>query len=286
MFAGPTMRDTRFHRSNVGRKTCAVCGTPLNTHPERVEGVCRNLKCRGPILQQRKDERIAAEARQRTELHKIGLSAVRAAAPEVLTQTRLPIVMILPSFASPLRQQPAERKKALQQNLQNAAKQAVDMLEEPGRVEVIKANIAHRVGDISSVPPEVITNACSTCRGACCRPGGEHAFLGAEFLAWRLLTEPDATPEGIVEQYLALVPDESFDDSCLYHSPTGCAIPRAKRSPICNGFLCIGVVERAEDLACQPDAVTVTIAVDNGVPRRVGFVGADGQRCESQLTAE
>jgi hypothetical protein len=283
MYEGPTLRDTRFRRLSVGGRTCTVCGAPLNTHPERAEGVCRSLKCRGPMLQQRKHAHDAAEARQRAQLREIGITALRVAVPQTLDQPRPPVVMILPSFASHLGPQPAERKRALQNNLQKTTKQAADMLDEPGRVEVVKANIEHRVGDESPLPPEAVTNACSTCRGACCRPGGEHAFLTAEFLAWRLLTEPDATPAGLVEQYLALLPDETFDNSCLFHSPTGCAIPRALRSPTCNGFLCKGIIEQADTLSRQPDSTTVTVAVDNGVPQRVGFYTTDGMRHEARL---
>lgn len=277
------MRDTRFRRSDVGGERCIACGAVLNTHPERAEGVCRSLKCRGPVLQRRKTERIAAEAQQRAEFHEVGLATVRAMTPEELDGPRPTVLMILPSFASHLGPPPAKRLASLRASLAKAAEQAVALLAEPGRAEIIKADFEQRSAEVLSAPPEAVSNACMTCRGACCIWGGDNAFIMAEFVAWRLLTEPGTTPAGLVEEYLACLPDESFDDSCLYHSPTGCAIPRAIRSQTCNQFHCPGIVECADALAEQPTPTTVAVAADNGVPQRVGFITRDGSRREQRV---
>ena len=49
---------------------------------------------------------------------------------------------------------------------------------------------------------------------------------------------PDATPEGIVAEYMARIPEESFEKSCIFHGQNGCSLTRVQRSDTCNNYLC------------------------------------------------
>ncbi len=49
---------------------------------------------------------------------------------------------------------------------------------------------------------------------------------------------PDATPEGIVAEYMARILEESFEHSCIFHGHHGCSLTREQRSVTCNNYLC------------------------------------------------
>ncbi len=80
--------------------------------------------------------------------------------------------------------------------------------------------------------------ACSTCGGRCCNLGGDRAFLSIEQFREIFRSRPDATPESIVAEYMAKIPDESFENSCIFHGIHGCNLAREQRSIICNRYLC------------------------------------------------
>lgn len=80
--------------------------------------------------------------------------------------------------------------------------------------------------------------ACSACGGRCCNLGGDSAFLSIEKFREIFRSRPEATPEVVVSEYMARIPGESFDESCIFHSIHGCSLAREQRSIICNRYLC------------------------------------------------
>jgi len=80
--------------------------------------------------------------------------------------------------------------------------------------------------------------ACSLCRGGCCRIGEEHAFLKKETILRYVSRHPDQKPEQVMSAYLTYLPEKTFKESCVYHTETGCSLPRNMRSHVCNDGLC------------------------------------------------
>lgn len=105
---------------------------------------------------------------------------------------------------------------------------------------------------------------CALCRGRCCGNGGNWAYITSATLA---ATTPQATPHDIVERYMAHVPSHSHAGSCLFHTESGCALPRDLRSETCNRHLC-------------PDLgrIAVSSIDEPGRPHIAAFVGPDGKR--------
>ena len=50
-------------------------------------------------------------------------------------------------------------------------------------------------------------SACATCGGRCCQLGGDHAFLKVDKFQEIFRERPDATPVGIVAEYMARIPE-------------------------------------------------------------------------------
>ncbi len=109
----------------------------------------------------------------------------------------------------------------------------------------------------AAVGPEIAGHLCALCRGRCCRfglPG--KAFIEARQLREWLAPRPGANWVDAVEHYLGFIAPEHLDESCLFHSTTGCTLPRERRSDVCNQFAC-DTLEQVRDLG----ATTVVVGI-------------------------
>ncbi|NNF12761.1 MAG: hypothetical protein HKN72_06040 [Gemmatimonadetes bacterium] len=79
---------------------------------------------------------------------------------------------------------------------------------------------------------------CRSCRGHCCRRGGTTAFITADTVRRVWSRHPDLTPATTTEYYTRFLPDTHLEGSCVFHTATGCTLPRASRSDSCNRYLC------------------------------------------------
>ena len=94
--------------------------------------------------------------------------------------------------------------------------------------------------------------ACSICRGGCCSIGEEHAFIKKETILRYMTKHPDQKPAQVLAAYMAYLPDESFENSCVNHTETGCALPRDMRSSVCNGYVCESLMKLKDLFADTP----------------------------------
>jgi hypothetical protein len=115
-------------------------------------------------------------------------------------------------------------------------------------------------------------HACATCRGQCCTAGGNHAFLRGENLTRLRNEHPDDTAESLLAQYAAHLPEQHYRDSCVYHTTSGCALPRTLRSDLCNRYLCGGLTQLKRTLAISGGATAYIGAADTGQLLRLAVV--------------
>lgn len=122
----------------------------------------------------------------------------------------------------------------------------------------------------------ILSQACATCRGSCCRTGGDNAFLDTSDIERFWSSRPRASRASIVRAYLAALPERSYAGSCVFHARSGCALPREMRAHLCNVFHCDGLRELRREL--QPDASrpAFVVATGNRELVRATKVGADG----------
>jgi len=123
----------------------------------------------------------------------------------------------------------------------------------------------------SGFPAAVARTACSLCKGACCKNGGDDAFLDYQVIA-RLSTRSDAE---IVSLYLERVPESAYEGSCIFHSKTGCTLDRSMRANICLTYFCGGLTSymtnRADEeptvvIAGEADAMRVSPVLRPSIP--------------------
>jgi hypothetical protein len=104
---------------------------------------------------------------------------------------------------------------------------------------------------------EVARAACSLCKGLCCGSGADQAYLDERTIARVRRAKPELDAHGIIRLYAALVPTESYKDSCIFHGPRGCTLSRSMRSDVCNSYFCHGL----EDYIHGDDKTTPVLVI-------------------------
>src|SRR5437762_323177 len=126
---------------------------------------------------------------------------------------------LLPANADPLVPQHPTRRALFAQHLAEIAEGAV--------LDHAQLQSAPFEADPPPSGRETLSaGACAACRGSCCRSGGDHAYLTEETIVRSLQAHPDQTIAQIIDSYLERLPAESVLNSCIYHSGTGCGLPR------------------------------------------------------------
>jgi hypothetical protein len=118
--------------------------------------------------------------------------------------------------------------------------------------------VEERAADPAPAAAALGGRLCALCRGRCCRFGLQgRAFLrGWQLRDW-LAGHPGACWADAVEHYLAHVPAEHLESSCLFHARTGCALPRERRSQVCNEYACDTLEQLRDGVGARPRAAAV-----------------------------
>lgn len=143
-------------------------------------------------------------------------------------------VIIVPVNDRQLTELPASRRQEFSEHLDEllADVKAPDHRETPAAAP-------------AGAPSQVVRDACTLCRGHCCTRGGTHAFLNPEDLS----RSAKHTAAALKELYLSYLGGPTYEGSCVYHGRTGCALPYALRSDLCNQFLCGGLEHHTDERA-------------------------------------
>lgn len=118
-----------------------------------------------------------------------------------------------------------------------------------------------------SFAPELaplIEGICATCRGGCCLGGANKAYLTTETLARYRSSQPGMSRDEVIDAYLARIPQSSYEDSCVYHSDSGCGLSEEMRSDTCNRYFCRSLLHSsvlAKESQEQSDPVLATFVV-------------------------
>ena len=246
-----------FHARLPGRAqpTCRWCGQALSALA-RVRGdVCDAMDCR------RRAADFQASARRTADLDRVRAAA--ASAWDAPALARAPTLW--------LRHHDSDV----------APPSDIDIAE-------LRAHLMALEGDAPAAPPQDADEAagpaigghlCALCRGRCCRFGLHgKAFIEARQLRDWLAQRPDATWIDAVDHYLGFVAPVHLHSSCLFHAEDGCALPRERRSDVCNQFAC-DTLEQLRDIAiAQPEAAVAVGIVASHVLQGAAVVSAQGSR--------
>jgi hypothetical protein len=132
-------------------------------------------------------------------------------------------VLIVPGFNSLLQPMDPTRRETLQQHIQEL---------------LATQSVATEAAVTESTNSELVKAACSTCRGFCCRKGGDSAYLTADTIARVRMQHPAMSDADIASVYSSSVPETSMAHSCVFHGEQGCSLQREFRAQICNDYHC------------------------------------------------
>jgi len=245
---------------------CRICGIYLSNHCDSgTQPVCQSPFCRrwdsSNTMAETQKIRAGTFMKRRSELEEIAQERARVLLPELsqdtlsqdtLSQDTLRKTIVLPYLEHNLKPSTPERRQKVEVGFLEIANVAYASNEELSPQPV--TNSVQSDCELSPAAPSSLApatdelfeqrfarlngSACSTCGGRCCKLGSDHAFLRVDKFREIFRERPDATPEGIVAEYMARIPEESFEYSCIFHGLNGCSLTREQRSVTCNNYLC------------------------------------------------
>jgi hypothetical protein len=244
---------------------CTVCGARLTLHQRARGPTCDGWRCReqalGCALEAHRAEAAAALGIDRPADHAL---------------------FVVPLYERPVVPLPARRKRKFRTHLRRAVAAAARGEGEAVPAPEGPAEVAEGAGDLAPLPEaetRLLGQACAACRGTCCKHGREHAFLGGLRLARYLAAHPEETAGQAVEAYLAHLPEESFEDACVYQGPRGCTLPRALRADLCNAYHCAGLKSYRRHLARHGPTPGCAVTREDNRIVRSAFIDAGRVRC-------
>ncbi len=240
---------------------CSVCSRPLTLHQWHSGRVCGDWRCRERVL------RDALLAHRAEAARSLGVER-----PEAYPITVVPSRVANPALL------PAERRRELKQFLAEllAGMTGADCADPHAETEPAAGGPVDAAGSCGQTNG-LLAAVCAVCRGFCCLYGGaRHAFIDARTLADFRARHPEMFDEEAAAAYLGYLPLRTYEDSCVYHTEAGCALPRAMRARICNAYECRGLREARQDGNTDARACVV-VRHDNRIVRSA-FVDASGIR--------
>jgi hypothetical protein len=126
---------------------------------------------------------------------------------------------------------------------------------------------------------------CGFCRGHCCRIGGARAGFVDVPLLQRWQGRHGGTLADAAAHYVAALPAEHVDGSCLYHGAQGCVLARDERAPICNGYACGALLQARGQLDAAPATGALLAARDGAEVPAAAWVHGQGKRRHTMTLA-
>lgn len=251
-----------------GKARCRVCGKQISDQDWRLFQTCDFWKCRAKQRQERRESRIRREDeyRRRREVlaKRIGQFRDEVADSLGIDEPELFVPVAIPAALRPITRLPQERLSALRDHLTRLVS-GVREEEEDSPCTSLCEETETAATDTEDVSVFFLQQACATCRGYCCLTGEDLAYLNKGMMSSYLDEHPRHESPEVISRFLSHLPEETCEDSCIYHGEKGCGLPREMRSSICNGFECA-------EIACLREELR------GSAPHRVFLVGVRASR--------
>jgi hypothetical protein len=220
------------------QSTCQICGNPLIEPRWRLVGVCSSSKClhawtrrlqasrQAELLKQRQQRQRLADTYLSLEVGRLGITG-----PGKI------LAVVVPANLRRIVNLPERRKRPFRDHLMQSLSQAAALrASSANRASCDEQRVSPAASSLMLDP--LLGRGCATCRGRCCNLGRDHAYQDAATLEGYMHRHPCERPRHILEDYLSRMPNRTYEESCVYHTETGCVLPREMRAPICNEFYC------------------------------------------------
>jgi hypothetical protein len=164
-----------------------------------------------------------------------------------------PLRLVLPTGPRRSRPVPQERRERYRSYLQGIIMEARGLA--PWPAPTPDAPVADATGGAG-----MAGRLCGFCGGGCCTKGGDEAYLRAATMRGFMDQHPEMTEEEVISAYLGHVAPATRTGSCINQTGSGCSLPRAMRSDICNRFSCEPLARlEAAQRGAQPVQVVLIV---------------------------
>lgn len=263
-----------YHATEHGNRhnrICSVCGEPAHIFSSRSDPVCLRAECnhvlakkkhmsefsykqyfflqsaqikytieQSALRKKRMEEKKRTENKENISCWMTAINRDNGYDPELYPYT------VIPTNSKKITKLPKRRQKIFYEFLWELIHESMEGIEDSeANREDRKDEAVYRNKDEGNVI-FFEKKACSLCRGGCCRIGEEHAFLNEETILRYVSRHPDQKPEQVMSAFLTYLPEKTFKESCVYHTETGCSLPRNMRSHVCTDYLCDALYELRE----------------------------------------
>jgi hypothetical protein len=225
--------------------TCSSCGQPINVHERVRGGTCNTIQCRAKAVKHHK-----AQADVERRSREIAVAAAHLGSMLGPQRTSDGVTLVVLTGSNATLQPPSAARR---ENLRNNVAASI-LNSEQSDVDAVR-----REPPTAAFPPSfaALAAGCATCRGYCCREGGDSAYLDASTLRRIRAERPALSSAELLELYVAMIPEHSVANSCIFHGEQGCALPRELRSHTCNDFFCAPMCDWIAREVSQPAAVII-----------------------------
>lgn len=239
-------------RHYLSTRLCGICNSPLTVH-EAVRAVCSRPECLRRLALRDATTRELERFERRRRIAAAAICKAESPDPAAVPEASVPVVVPVPVMPGRVVHLPARRRRAFLRRLIGVLR---EVWSEPGPVASVAATPSDGAPSDTAARARFLAVACATCRGSCCQVGVDHAFIDASVLRELRRREPDVPPIEWFSRYRRRLPEQAFNDSCVFHTRTGCALPRSLRSSICEQHLCRDLLRALE---ATPDVARRTV---------------------------
>ena len=250
-------------------KTCPICSKPLTTHERFAGNICSHWRCRWRSLD------------AQLETHR---SAAAAALGETAAGS-FPITVV-PFHARPTVPVSEEERRELLSFLRGLLREISSQERRTAPTDPNSEGSASAEA-CNDAPATLLGKVCGVCEGFCCYHGAtNHAFLDEETLLRFPAQHPDICADEAVMDFIRRAPAEHYNGSCIYHTKTGCNLPRDMRARICNTYECKGLTDTRQHFAKTGATRVFVVARHDNRIMHSAFVGAsETRRCADAARA-
>jgi hypothetical protein len=87
-----------------------------------------------------------------------------------------------------------------------------------------------------------------------------------------MTANPHLRPREVLANYLDRLANRSNQNSCIYHGPQGCFLPRDMRSDTCNRWFCTGANRLRNEIGNEVPAESVVATEADGEVRAAAMI--------------
>ena len=265
----------------LSQKQCPFCNAPLDIHQAALGRTCGATECEKKKAARLSREHIDRLAERRQLFFRKCDQHLRTLMAEGhLHQPEDWELAVVPRNNVSVKPQNPDRRQEFLSNLQAVAEAVFAEIESESIPEL--PEISEDQGS------DFIIQACTTCKGKCCSKGETHAFLNPVVIHRWFARNPGATVADCLNVYEARLPEDSYEDSCVFQGSLGCVLPRDLRSSICNFWLCDDLELACDSFRKSSPATTVYASGMFGGVINIRIIDHHSGECvdETQLDQE